>query len=160
MTRAGLVPILIAAGAAIFVAVLGTTITDLSPWYRSLQQPDWAPPDPVFGIVWTVIFALTAIAGVSAWRAARTPTQAANIIGLFALNGFLNILWSLIFFQMRRPDWALIEVGFFWLSILALIVYCGRFSRLAAVLLLPYLVWVSIASVLNWQVVQLNGPFG
>lgn len=81
-------------------------------------------------------------------------------MGLFALNGFLNISWSLIFFRLQRPDWAFYEVILLWLSILALIVYCGRFSKTAAALLVPYLAWVSFAGALNWAVVQLNAPFG
>ena len=81
------------------------------------------------------------------------------MIGLFALNGFLNILWSLLFFRLQRPDWALIELTLLWCSIALLIGYCARISRLAAALLLPYIAWVSVAGLLNWQVVQLNGPF-
>jgi tryptophan-rich sensory protein len=79
---------------------------------------------------------------------------------LFTLNGALNVLWSLLFFRMRRPDWALIEVGALWLSIVALLVYCGRLQRRAIALLLPYLLWVSFAALLNASVVELNAPFG
>ena len=82
------------------------------------------------------------------------------MIGLFALNGFLNILWSLLFFRMQRPDWAFAEVMLLWLSVLLLVVICWRHSRLAGLLLLPYLAWVSVAAALNWSVVELNGPFG
>lgn len=153
-------PVAVAALAASLVAALGATITDLGPWYQSLRQPDWAPPDIAFGPIWTVVFACTAIAGVTAWRAAPDGRRAETVIALFALNGFLNLLWSMLFFRAHRPDWAVIEVALLWLSIVALIVVCGRHSRPAALLLLPYLLWVSIASVLNWQVVQLNGPFG
>lgn len=160
MTRAGFVPIAIASLAAFGVAMLGGTITDLGPWYESLIKPDITPPRPVFPIAWTTIFALTAIAGVSAWRAAPNSRVSDTVIGLFALNGFLNILWSLLFFRMQRPDWAFYELVVLWLSIAALIVYCGRFSRTAALLLVPYLVWVSAAGVLNWEVVRLNAPFG
>jgi tryptophan-rich sensory protein len=72
---------------------------------------------------------------------------------------FLNVLWSLLFFRLRRPDWALVEVGFLWLSILALMIVLFRYSRLAGLLLLPYLVWVGFAGALNFAVVRLNGPF-
>ncbi len=81
-------------------------------------------------------------------------------LGLFALNGFLNLGWSFIFFRMERPDIALYELAALWISIAVLIVFCGRFSKWSAILLLPYIVWVTIAGVLNYQVVQLNGPFG
>ena len=77
----------------------------------------------------------------------------------FALNAFLNTLWSLLFFRMKRPDLALDEVGFLWLSIALLIVLLRRRSTAAAWLLVPYLLWVSFASFLNWNIVQLNAPF-
>jgi tryptophan-rich sensory protein len=160
MSRSWIFPIVIAALAALGVAMIGGTITELGPWYEGLRRPDWTPSPPVFPIVWTAIFTLAAVAGVSAWRAAPNPRTSDTIIGLFALNGFLNILWSLIFFRLQRPDWAFFELILLWLSIAALIVYCWRVSRLASVLLLPYLIWVSAAGTLNWQVVQLNGPFG
>ncbi|MDP3551236.1 MAG: TspO/MBR family protein [Novosphingobium sp.] len=160
MTRAAFVPIGIASLAAFGVAMLGGTITDLGPWYESLAKPDFTPPRPVFPIAWTTIFALAAIAGVSAWRAAKDSRTSDTLIGLFALNGFLNLLWSLLFFRMQRPDWAFYELILLWLSIAALIIYCGRVSRTASLLLVPYLVWVTAAGALNWEVVRLNAPFG
>ena len=155
----GAMPVGIAVIAALVVALMGGTITDLGPWYQSLHKPAMTPPRPVFPIAWTVIFALAATAGVTAWRNARDVRTSDTVIGLFALNGFLNILWSLLFFRLQRPDWALIELTLLWCSIALLIGYCARISRLAAALLLPYIAWVSVAGLLNWQVVQLNGPF-
>lgn len=152
--------ILIAAGAACLVAALGATVTDLGPWYQSLDKPPWQPPGPAFGLIWTVIYALTAASGVLAWRDATDGRTREAILGLFALNGALNILWSLLFFQVKRPDWSLIEVVPFWASIVVLIVFLWPRQRTAALLLLPYLVWVSIAAALNWEIVRLNGPFG
>ncbi|MBV7266395.1 TspO/MBR family protein [Erythrobacter ani] len=152
--------VLVATIAAGCVAALGATITDLGPWYQGLQKPSWNPPDGLFPIVWTIIYALIWVSGITAWRAAPNSASAQWVISLFALNGFLNITWSLLFFRLQRPDWAMIELVFLWLSILALIVYCGRFSRLAAALLVPYLIWVGIAGALNWAIIDLNGPFG
>jgi tryptophan-rich sensory protein len=79
---------------------------------------------------------------------------------MFALNGFLNILWSLLFFRLHRPDWALIEVVGLWLSVAALMVVIWRRSMTGAVLLVPYLMWVTFAGYLNMTIVRLNGPFG
>lgn len=160
MNKSWILPVVIGSAAALGVAALGGTLTDLGPWYDALHKPDWTPPRPVFPIVWTAIFALAVVSGITAWRTAPGTRAADAVVGLFALNGFLNVLWSLLFFNLKRPDWALIELVFLWLSIAALIAFCGRLSRLSAVLLVPYLVWVTIAGVLNWQVVQLNGPFG
>ena len=153
-------PILVAALAALAVAAIGGTMTVLGPWYHGLTKPSWQPPDAAFGVIWTVIFALAAASGVTAWRAAPGRSTREWIVGLFALNGSLNVFWSLLFFRLRRPDWALVEVAGLWLSIAILIVFMGRFSRTASLLLAPYLVWVSVASALNFEVVRLNGPFG
>ena len=148
-----------AAGAAALVAALGAVTTVLGPWYASLRKPVWQPPDWLFGPVWTVIFALAAMSGIAYWRAERHPPRRPTVLAAFALNGFLNVFWSLLFFRLERPDWALAEVVFLWLSIVALILLITKTSRLASVLLIPYLLWVSFASVLNWEVVSLNGPF-
>lgn len=159
MTRAAIFPVLIAGSLAVVTAVVGSTITVLDSWYYSLQQPAWAPPDYAFGIIWTVVFALIALAGLLVWRQAPTRRDIEISLGLFALNGFLNLAWSFIFFRMQRPDLAFYELILLWLSIMALILFCGRFSKGAAALLLPYLAWVTVAGVLNYQVMQLNGPF-
>ncbi|QDH36112.1 tryptophan-rich sensory protein [Porphyrobacter sp. YT40] len=155
-----MIPVIVATVAALCVAALGATVTDLGPWYQGLAKPAWNPPDVVFPMGWTLIYALITVAGITAWRAARTAAQAEWVIGLFALNGFLNISWSILFFRFQRPDWAFYEVIALWLSIVAMIVFCGRFSKSAAALLVPYLVWVGFAAALNWSVVQLNAPFG
>ena len=151
-------PVAIAILSAGLVAALGATITQLGPWYYHLRQPQWAPPDVAFGPAWTIIFGLTAWAGLTAWQAAPRDRRD-TIIGLFALNGFLNLLWSFLFFRLHRPDWAVIEVVLLWASIAAMIVACRQVSAKAAWLLAPYLVWVTFAGVLNLAVVRLNAPF-
>ena len=151
-------PILVAGAAAIVVAIWGATITDIGPWYRGLVQPRWAPADAAYGVAWTAIYACTALAGVTGWLAMPRWAEREWLLGLFALNGFLNIVWSLLFFRFHRPDWALIEVLALWLSVAALIVVIWRRSIWGAVLLLPYLSWVTFAGYLNMTIVRLNGP--
>ena len=153
-------PVAVAALAALFVAVLGGLMTDLGPWYVALKQPAWKPPDWAFGPVWTTIFALAAAAGVIGWRRAPSRAEREILLMLFAANGFLNVFWSLLYFRLHRPDWSLFEVPFLWMSVLVLILVLARFATLAAGLLTPYLLWVAIAALLNWQTVKLNGPFG
>jgi tryptophan-rich sensory protein len=160
MNRMMILPVTVATAAAICVAALGATVTDLGPWYQALAKPSWNPPDVVFPMGWTLMYALITVSAITAWRAAPTSAAAEWVIALFALNGFLNITWSILFFRFQRPDWAFVEVVLLWLSILAMIIYCGRFSRGAALLLVPYLGWVSFAAALNWAVVDLNAPFG
>ena len=152
-------PILIAGLATLGVAVSGALLTEIGPWYQGLVQPAFKPPDAWFGPAWTVIFILTAIAGATAWE--QTPNRASRyrLIGLFVLNAGLNLLWSLLFFKLHRPDWALMEVGFLWLSIAALIWMIKNYSVRASALLLPYLLWVTYATAINYATVQLNGPF-
>jgi translocator protein len=152
-------PIVAAALSAAFVATLGGLNTVLGPWYYALRKPSWQPPDWLFGPAWTLIFALAAICGVTYWRHERHADRRRQVLAAFALNGFLNMLWSLLFFRLQRPDWALYEVGALWLSIVLLIVLTRRASALAASLLIPYLLWVSFASFLTWTIVSLNGPF-
>jgi tryptophan-rich sensory protein len=153
-------PIATAAIAATFVGALGALTTDLGPWYVALRKPSWQPPDWLFGPAWTLIFALAALAGVLYWRSGADRNRRLTVLAGFALNAFLNTLWSLFFFRLKRPDWALGEVGFLWLSILVLIVLLARNSRLAAWSLVPYLLWVTFAAYLNWTIVRMNGSLG
>lgn len=78
----------------------------------------------------------------------------------FGINAILNVMWSMLFFHLQRPDWALMQVGVLWLSVLSLVIVCGRVSKLSGALLVPYLLWVAFASTITYGVVQLNGPFG
>lgn len=151
--------IITAACAALFVGALGALVTELGPWYYGLRKPSWQPPDWLFGPVWTLIFGLAAMAGYSAWMHARGPYQKRRVLWLFGLNAFFNVAWSAVFFRLHRPDWALVEVVFLWLSIVWLIVLISRIAARAAWLLAPYLAWVSFAAVLNYAVVRLNHPF-
>jgi translocator protein len=156
-------PIAVAALCAVLVAAIGGAATEIGPWYRALKKPPWQPPDWAFGPAWTVIYTLTAAAGVRAWNAATLRHDKAarrRLIGAFALNALLNIAWSVLFFSFRRPDWALAEVLLLWLSVALLIVVAGRLERLAGWLLLPYLMWVAFAAWLNQAVFVLNRPFG
>ncbi|MGP9810460.1 TspO/MBR family protein [Rhodopseudomonas sp. NSM] len=152
-------PIFVAFAVAILVGLLGGSLTDTGVWYQSLIKPWWQPPDWAFGPAWTVIFALAAMSAIHAWRGARTRAQREWVVGIFAANGFFNLLWSMLFFTVQRPDWALLEVPLLWLSVLVGIVVFWRSARIASYYLVPYLLWVSFAAYLNWTVVQLNTPF-
>ncbi len=125
-------------------------------WYRALKKPWWNPPDWMFPVVWTVLYAFMAIAGWLVWRAAGSFGAAAVPLAFFALQLVLNAGWSAIFFGLKRMDWALIEVGLLWAAILACIVTFAPFSGLAAWLMAPYLLWVTIAAYLNYTVLRLN----
>lgn len=160
MTSDFLWPLGVASGIAIVVAIAGAVLTEIGPWYDALKKPSWKPPDWAFGPVWTTIFVLTVIAAALAWQAAAGTGARPLIFWSLAVNAIFNIAWSGIFFKMRRPDWALREVALLWLSVIGMIVALGSVSLWAGLLLVPYLVWVSIASFLNLRIVQMNGPFG
>lgn len=153
-------PVAVAALAALAVAGLGGAMTDLSDWYRALAKPSWQPPDWAFGPAWTLIFGLAAAAGVLGWRHAPDARGRRQMLAMFAANGGLNVLWSALFFHLRRPDWALAEVVLLWLSVVFLMVRLRPWSARAAALLLPYAVWVAFAAALNLSIVRLNAPFG
>jgi benzodiazapine receptor len=144
----------------IAVAGIGAGTTNLTPWYYALRRPPWQPPDWLFGPAWSVILTLASLAAYLAWRAAQNDGQHRLIIALFVANGTLNLAWSPLFFRYCRPDWALVEVPFLWLSILAPIILLAPISGTASLLLVPYLLWVSFAAVLNVAIVRLNRPFG
>lgn len=152
-------PVLAALAAAVLVAVLGGLSTDIGPWYQQLEKPSWQPPDWLFGPVWTLLYALAALAGVWAWRAADSAAARSNVLLLFSQNAVLNVVWSLLFFRLQRPDWALVEVGVLWASTGLLVIGLGRIHGRAGAILLPYWAWVSFAAVLNYAIVARNAPF-
>jgi tryptophan-rich sensory protein len=152
---------IIAAAWAIILGGAGGALTEIGEWYRNLRKPSWQPPDWLFGPAWTIILAA---AGWSFYLGlTNAPNEAAQnaVWLLFGVNFVFHLLWSPLFFKAKRPDWALAENLFLWLSVAALVVVLPRVSDtpLAGWLNLPYLLWVSFAFVLNWKIVQLNGPF-
>jgi tryptophan-rich sensory protein len=149
----------IAFGFSVLVLSIGASLTDLGPWYQALKQPSWKPPDAAFGIIWSAIFTLCAFSGWDAWQVSKNSIQKFRIAFLFAINGFLNIFWSWLYFNQQRPDWAMTELYFLWASVVLLILGLWRISKMSSVMLLPYLVWVSIAGFLNAATIELNGPF-
>jgi tryptophan-rich sensory protein len=148
-------PVVIAFLVVFAVAGIGGAATDIGPWYFNLIKPAWQPPDWAFGPIWTLIYITTGIASVRAWRLGD-ELQRSNFLLALLINCVLNVLWSVLFFKMQRPDVALIEVVVFWLSIVQLILLPLRYSPRSSLLMLPYLAWVSVAAYLNLTIVRLN----
>lgn len=147
---------IISFGVAIFLGAAGGLLTDIGPWYKGLKRPRLNPPDWLFGPAWTIILGLAAWSAATAWSAAATDGQRQLVVALFAANALFHFLWSPLFFKLRRPDWALIEVVFLWGSIIALVIALAPISSSAVLMLVPYLAWVTFAAWLNWQIVRLN----
>ncbi|QYM78422.1 tryptophan-rich sensory protein [Horticoccus luteus] len=125
-------------------------------WYPALAKPAWNPPAAVFAPVWTALYILMAFAAWRAWRAAASPVSARAIVSLYAFQLVLNALWSVLFFGLRHPGLALIEIILFWILLLALQFRLWRLDRLAGILWLPYLAWVTFAISLNAGIYRLN----
>jgi len=124
-------------------------------WYESLVKPAWNPPNEIFGPVWSVLYALIGVAVWLTWRRAGFKGAGVALI-LFAVQLGLNALWSYLFFGLHRVDLAFFEILVLWSLILIVGILFWRESRLAGVLMLPYLAWVGFASVLNYVLWQLN----
>ncbi len=121
-------------------------------WYQSLRKPRWTPPDWVFGPVWSILYLMIAIAGWLVWSEA--PGSAA--IWFWGLQLLANAAWSGLFFGMRRMDIAFGGVALLWLLVAGFLVTALPISTAAALLFVPYLVWVTIAGALNWTVWRMN----
>jgi tryptophan-rich sensory protein len=149
--------LIVSAGTCLLVGVSGSlvTATSVREWYPHLQKPSWTPPSAAFGPVWTVLYLLM---GVSAWLIWRDSVGSARrkALLIFMIQLVLNGTWSFLFFGLRSPGWAALEIVLLWSSIVATMLAFARISRLAAGLLLPYLLWVSYAAALNVAIWNLN----
>lgn len=148
------------AGASLLFAIGGALTREADwIWYGQLAKPAWQPPGWVFGPVWFGLFVLIAIAAGKAWTSAMDEKKQRLMFMAFSVNGAFNVAWSYLFFSMKRPDFALFDIVALWLSIAALIALTFTVSRVASLLLVPYLAWVSLAMMLNIEAVRLNAPF-
>jgi translocator protein len=138
-----------------FAAAAIGSLFPIGPWYESLVKPAWNPPNWLFGPVWTLLYILMAVAAWLVWRS-HGFKGATLPLTMFAVQLALNTGWSWLFFGLHQPGVAFAEIILLWAAILATIVLFWRVKRLAGVLLLPYLLWVSFAAVLNYTVWQLN----
>ena len=141
------------AGACVAAASSGAIFKPDS-WYRRLPKPAWTPPDFLFPIAWTILFAMMAYAAYLVWMAGGV--DAIPILAVFGAHLGVNAAWSFLFFGRKRIDLALADVAVLWAMILVLMIGFAGFSRLASLLLAPYLVWVSFAALLNAAIWRMN----
>jgi tryptophan-rich sensory protein len=125
-------------------------------WYDGLEKPSFAPPDSVFGPVWTTLYVMMGVACFLVWRESARRPGVRTALGVYAIQLVLNGLWSLLFFGLRSPIAGLIDIALLWIAIIATVVLFARISKLAGALLLPYLAWVSFAAMLNYSIWALN----
>jgi tryptophan-rich sensory protein len=125
-------------------------------WYRSIRLPAWTPSGAIIGAIWTIIFVLFALAGIVAWNQEMSARKRRSLTVLFAINIFLNIFWSFLFFSQHLVAAAVFEAGLLFFSVLALGLSARSVSRVAAWLLLPYGLWTAFAAYLTSAVWRLN----
>jgi tryptophan-rich sensory protein len=130
------------------------TMVSLGTWYAGLAKPSWNPPNWIFGPVWTVLYAMMAVAGWLVWRAGGPAGRQA--LRWFAVQLVLNVGWSAVFFGLQMPGVAAVEILALWVAIAGTLATSWRVSRPAGVLLIPYLLWVSFAVALNAAIWRLN----
>lgn len=125
-------------------------------WFETLNKPSWNPPAYLFGPVWTILYLLMGVSLWLIWKSNAGTIKKRNALVLFFLQLFLNFWWSLLFFKFHSPELALIDIVLLLISILFTVYYFSDISKLAAWLLVPYIAWVSFATVLNYTIWQLN----
>jgi len=148
------ISILIAQGAGIIGSLFTTTSID--GWYAGIIKPALNPPNWIFGPVWTTLFVLMGIAAFLIWKMGLERREVKIALGIFLGQLVLNTFWSIVFFSWQSPGGALVVVILLWLAILTTIIAFYRLSKTAAWLLIPYILWVSFASYLNYSIWFLN----
>lgn len=145
-----LVPLLVGTFSGFF------TSSGVNGWYVTANKPWFNPPNWIFAPVWTTLYILMGIALYLVWKSGADKTLKQTAIILFAVQLTLNFFWSFIFFKLQLPGWAFAEIILMWVMIFFTILWFGKISPVAAWLLVPYISWVSFASVLNYAIWELN----
>lgn len=145
-----LIPLLVGAIAGVF------TTSGVDGWYAVANKPLFNPPNWIFAPVWTTLYILMGIALYLVWKSDAAKNIKQTALVLFAVQLTLNFFWSFIFFSLQQTGWALVEIIAMWLVIVATIIWFGKISKTAAWLLVPYICWVSFATVLNYAIWKLN----
>jgi len=131
------------------------TASGITDWYVTLNKPSFNPPNYLFAPVWTTLYTLMGISLFIIWRSPEGRNRN-NALVIFAIQITLNFFWSFLFFKFNLPGVALFEIVLLWTSILMMIILFRPISKLAAYLQVPYLLWVSFATVLNAGIWYLN----
>ncbi|MBM3296886.1 MAG: tryptophan-rich sensory protein [Candidatus Aminicenantes bacterium] len=146
---------LVACQAAGFLGSLATT-PSIPNWYKSLAKPSFTPPSWVFGPAWITLYLMMGVALFLVWRKGLSAPGVKTALILFFVQLALNSLWSVLFFGLHQPFWAFVEIVVLWVFILLTLIAFWRISLPAGLLLVPYLLWVTFASALNFAIWRLN----
>ena len=132
------------------------TSSEIPGWYQTINKPTWNPPSWLFGPVWTTLYVMMGIALFLVWKSDASQSVKKTAIILFAAQLVLNFFWSFIFFNQHQIGWAVVEIITMWVFILLTIFAFAPISKIAAWLLVPYISWVSFATILNYTIWKLN----
>jgi translocator protein len=151
MTINNFTKLILSLGLSLGTGILGSffTVSSIPTWYVTLNKPFFSPPNWIFGPVWTILYVLIGISLYLVWTKKKVPS-------VFWIQLFLNAIWSIIFFGLRNPAFALINIIALWIVIILTIRSFYTINKLSANLLYPYFVWVSFASILNFSIWILN----
>lgn len=138
--------------------LIGTifTMDSIPTWYAALNKPSFNPPNWLFGPVWTVLYLMMGISLFIVWKEGLKNKIVKSAFIIFMVQLFLNTIWSIVFFGMQSPAGGLIIIILLWIMILVTILKFLKISRVAGILLIPYLLWVSFATFLNYSIFILN----
>ncbi len=132
------------------------TISAIPGWYMTLDKPFFNPPNWIFGPVWTILYALMGISVFLVYEKFKRKINGCSAITFFAVQLLLNVLWSVIFFGLHNPFLAFLEIIILWIMIIKTALEFYKISKMAGLLFIPYIIWVSFASILNLSIVILN----
>jgi benzodiazapine receptor len=132
------------------------TRSSIPTWYAGLIKPPFNPPNQLFAPVWTILYILMGVSAFIIWRQGSQDQHVKVALSVFLGQLVLNVLWSIMFFGLRLPLFAFIEIIILWIAILLTILKFRKISITAALLLIPYILWVSFAAILNFSIWRLN----
>ncbi|MBA2745159.1 MAG: tryptophan-rich sensory protein [Flavisolibacter sp.] len=150
--------LIIAIGLPLLVGAAGSyfTVTGEGSWYQQINKPDWNPPGKIFGPVWTMLYILMGIAFYLVWKSDVAQTVKAKAMTLWGIQLVANFLWSYLFFERQEIGLAFAEILLLWVLILLTIFAFAKLNKLAAWLMVPYISWVSFASILTYTIWKMN----
>ena len=153
-----IVKLICSVAVCILIGFFGSFATrdSVTTWYTDLSRPSFIPPDWTFGVVWPILYVMMGISAFLIWNMGFDKTEVKVALGIFGLQLILNGLWTPIFFGLHLIGLALVEIIMMWAAILLTIISFWKVSKPAALLLLPYIFWVSFAIVLNASLFILN----
>lgn len=149
--------LIVSFAACMSAAAIGGLLTtrSIEEWYNTIKKPSWNPPEWAFGPIWTILYILMAISAWMLWEEGDAQSRLVPL-SIFGVQLALNVIWSGVFFYKKMILGGLVEIIALWIAIFATLVAFWGESAIAAILLMPYLLWVSIASYLNYTIWRLN----